>query len=234
MIAVDFSKFEVLTFDCYGTLIDWESGILAALAPLRARSEKGRTDDECLERYAALESDIEAGEYMKYRDVLAIVAREMASFLDVSLDRPDEGFIADSIAGWKPFPDSNEALERLSRRFRLAVISNIDDDLFANSERNLGIEFECVVTAQSVRSYKPSHNNFLRAFERIGLPRERILHVAQSLYHDIIPAGELGLSNVWVNRRHGRPGAGATAPASAVPGLEVASLAELAGMAVTR
>ena len=229
---MDFSRFEVLTFDCYGTLIDWESGILSALEPMRARSENERTDDECLERYAALESSIQAGEYMKYRDVLAIVGREMASFLGVSLDGREEGYLADSIAGWKPFADSVEALQRLSRRYRLAVISNIDDDLFAHSERHLGVKFDSVVTAGAVRTYKPSHNNFLRAIERIGLPPERILHVAQSLYHDIKPAGELGLASVWVNRRHGRPGAGATAPAIAVPSLEVPSLAALAELAV--
>jgi len=230
---MDFSGIEVITFDCYGTLIDWESGILAALAPLRSRSDNPRTDDECLERYAAAESSVQAGEYRSYRDVLAVVGREMASFLGVALDPGEEGFLADSIADWRPFADSTEALRRLARRFRLAVISNIDDDLFAHSEKQLGVKFDCVVTAASVRSYKPSHNNFLRAIERIGVPRERILHVAQSVYHDIKPAGELGLASVWVNRRHGRPGAGATPrPASAVPDLEVQNLAALAELAV--
>jgi 2-haloacid dehalogenase len=229
---MDFSKFEVLTFDCYGTLIDWESGILEALAPMRSRSESARTDDECLERYAALEASIQEGEYRSYRDVLAVVGREMAFYFDVALNAGEEGFLADSIAGWKPFADTTAALERLARRFRLAVISNIDDDLFVRSEKHLVVAFDCVVTAQSVGSYKPSHNNFLRAIERIGLSPDRILHVAQSRYHDIKPANELGLANVWINRRHGRPGAGATAPASAVPGLEVPSLAALAELAV--
>ncbi len=232
MTTMDFSAIEVITFDCYGTLIDWESGILSALAPLRSRSENPRTDDECLERYAAIESSVQAGEYRSYRDVLAVVGREMASFLGVALDPGEEGFLADSIADWRPFVDSTEALQRLARRFRLAVISNIDDDLFAHSEKHLGVKFACVVTAGAVRSYKPSHNNFLRAIERIGVPRERILHVAQSVYHDIKPAGELGLASVWVNHRHGRPGAGATSPASAAADLEVPNLAALADLAV--
>ena len=140
MIAMDFSRIEVISFDCYGTLIDWESGILSALAPLRSRSENPRTDDECLERYAAVESNVQAGEYRSYRDVLAVVGREMASFLGVALDPGEEGFLADSIADWRPFADSTEALQRLARRFRLAVISNIDDDLFAHSEKHLGVK----------------------------------------------------------------------------------------------
>ena len=143
----------------------------------------------------------------------------------------DTGALIGSVADWPPFPDSPEALAALKRRFKLAIISNIDDALFAGSQRQLGVEFDWVITAQQARSYKPSHNNFLVAFDRIGLPREQILHVAQSLYHDHIPAKALGLQTVWVNRRHDQPGSGATPKASAQPDLEVPDLRTLEDLA---
>ena len=128
---------------------------------------------------------------------------------------------ADSVGDWPAFPDSSDALARLHRRFRLGVITNCDDDLFARSAARLGIDFDWVVTAQQVGGYKPDQRNFELAFERLGLPRERILHVAQSLYHDHVTAKRLGLSTVWIDRRHGRPGAGATPPADATPGRDL-------------
>ena len=118
-----------------------------------------------------------------------------------------------SVVDWPAFPDSAEALARLHGRFRLAVITNCDDDLFAASNRRLGVTFDHVITAQQVGSYKPSHRNFEVAFERIGVPRQRILHVAQSLFHDHVPAKELGMTTAWIDRRHGRAGSGATPPA---------------------
>jgi len=230
VIAVDLSDFKVLTFDCYGTLIDWEAGILDALAPLRRDSERDVEDDAVLERYALTESRIQAGEFKRYREVLAEVGREMAASFDVELRPGGEGFLAESIAGWRPFPDTVSALAKLKERFRLAIVSNIDDDLIALSVKHLQVDFDHVVTAEQVGSYKPSHNNFLRAIERVDVPKGQILHVAQSLYHDIQPANELGLSNAWVNRRKGRRGSGATAPATATPTLEVPDLATLASL----
>ena len=138
-----------------------------------------------------------------------------------------------SVADWPAFPDSASALARLQARYALVVITNCDDDLFAASNERLGVEFAHVITAQQAGSYKPSHHNFELAFERIGAPRERILHVAQSLFHDHVPAKALGLSTVWVNRRHDRPGSGATPPAEATPDLvvpDMATLADLAGV----
>ena len=137
-----------------------------------------------------------------------------------------------SVADWPPFPDSAAALARLHERFRLGVITNCDDDLFAASARRLGVEFDWVITAQQAGSYKPSERNFQLAFERIDMPRERLLHVAQSLFHDHVPAKRLGLSTVWVDRRHGRPGGGATLPASATPDLTVPDMATLAEVAL--
>jgi len=138
-----------------------------------------------------------------------------------------------SVVEWPAFPDSADALARLSSRYALVVITNCDDDLFAASNRRLGVEFAQVITAQQAGSYKPSHRNFELAFERIDAPQARILHVAQSLFHDHVPAKALGLSTVWVNRRHDRPGSGATPPAAATPDLvvpDMASLAHLAGV----
>jgi 2-haloacid dehalogenase len=137
-----------------------------------------------------------------------------------------------SVGDWPAFEDSADALNALKRRFKLAIISNIDDDLFAASQRRLGVDFDWIVTAQQVRSYKPSLNNFRVALERIGAPTERVLHVAQSLFHDHVPAKQLGLDTVWVNRRAGKHGFGATPPASAKPNLEVANLRTLAGLAL--
>jgi 2-haloacid dehalogenase len=211
-------------------LIDWETGILDALAPLRRDSDRDVEDDAVLERYALVESRIQAGEFKRYREVLEEVGREMAASFDVDLRPGGEGFLAGSIAGWKPFPDTVSALAKLKERFRLAIVSNIDDDLIALSVNHLQIDFDHVVTAEQVGSYKPSHNNFLRAIERVGVSKREILHVAQSLYHDIRPANELGLSNAWVNRRKGRLGFGATAPATATPTLEVSDLATLAAL----
>jgi 2-haloacid dehalogenase len=229
-MEMNLRSFAALTFDCYGTLINWEEGILGALAPLRQQSKQVVSDDDVLERYAISESRMEADEYKSYREVLANVGKEMAAYLGVSVAAGDDGFLADSIADWMPFPDTVDSLAKLKDHFKLGIISNIDDDLFALSAKRLQVPFDHVVTAEQVGSYKPSHNNFNRAIEIIGLPKDKILHVAQSIYHDIEPANELGLANVWVNRRRGKPGSGATHPATATPTLEVPDLATLVSL----
>jgi 2-haloacid dehalogenase len=217
MTDLDYGRFDALTFDCYGTLIDWEAGLLAALRRVIGAHGIDRPDDELLEAYAAIESPAEAGPYMTYREILAAGVRGVAAGLGIDPDPGDVAAFADSVGEWPAFPDSAAALERLHKRFRLGVITNCDDDLFARSAARLGIDFDWVVTAQQAGSYKPDVRNFELAFERIALPRERILHVAQSLYHDHVTAKRLGLSTVWINRRHGRPGSGATPPANATP-----------------
>jgi 2-haloacid dehalogenase len=136
-----------------------------------------------------------------------------------------------SVADWPAFPDSAAALAALHERFKLGVITNCDDDLFAASQRKLGVEFDYLVTAQQAKRYKPNPRGFELMFERVGLPPARILHVAQSLYHDHVPAKRLGLSTVWVNRRAGKPGSGATPPAEATPDLVVPDMATLATVA---
>ena len=225
-----FPEFRVLTFDCYGTLVDWETGILAALQPVLHRHEIFEDEEKLLELYARFESEIESGAFRPYREVLRGVMDAFARHFSISLTGEERDVLVNSLPGWPPFRDTRGALGQLAQHFKLAVISNVDVDLFAKTEKRLGVKFHWVITAQEVGSYKPSLQNFQRALDVIGEAPERVLHVAQSLYHDIAPAKKLGLSTVWVNRRKGKTGTGATPPAEARPDLEVANLAELAAM----
>jgi 2-haloacid dehalogenase len=140
--------------------------------------------------------------------------------------------LADSIGDWEPFPDTVDALRRLEKRYKLAVVSNVDDGLFARTAKNLEVTFDRVVTAEQVRAYKPSRRVFEQALERIGRPRDRVLHVAQSVYHDIVPAKAMGLAAVWINRRVGKTGSGATLGADGTPDLELPDLESLARLAL--
>ena len=228
-----YGQFDVLSFDCYGTLIDWESGILEALRPIL--SSHGRTlgDGEILELYAQVEAKIEAAEYASYKSVLRKVVQQVGRRLDFVPTAAEEGSLVISIGNWAPFPDTVEALQNLKNRFRLAVISNVDDDLFALSARGLKVEFDWIITAAQARSYKPSLRNFRLAIETIGIPPNRILHVAQSIYHDIIPARSVGIATAWVNRRKGKKGLGATPPARGQPDIEVPDLNALVSLVGT-
>jgi 2-haloacid dehalogenase len=208
--ATRLNRFDVLTFDCYGTLIDWEAGITAGLRSILEPRLLAPPEEELLEAYARAESTLEAGTYLPYREVLARAADEVCQALGVQPSPAELDAFAGSVASWPAFPDSADALARLKERFRLGVITNCDDDLFAASARRLGVDFDWIVTAQQVRSYKPALRPFEVALTRIGLPRERVLHVAQSLFHDHVPARSLGLATAWIDRRHGRGGAGAT------------------------
>ncbi len=230
-MSVPFDRIEVLTFDCYGTLIDWEAGILAGLRRVLEGRAIAAGDEDLLERYARHEAAVEAGAYLPYREVLARSLRGVCAELGATPTADEEAAFGGSVGDWPAFADSAEALARLARRFRLAVITNCDDDLFAASNRRLGVTFDWVVTAQQAGSYKPDPRNFELAFERIGLPRQRILHVAQSLFHDHVPAKRLGMTTAWIDRRRGRPGSGATPPAVAVPDLAVPDMATFARLA---
>lgn len=222
-----FRGVEALTFDCYGTIIDWEHGIVAALRSLLGAGVDA-SDDELLERYGRLEPRAQAGDFRPYREVLHDVARAFGHELDVPVDDDAADRFADSVGKWPPFDDSVAALRSLGERFRLVIVSNIDDDLFEDTRRGLGIDFHDVITAQQVRSYKPERGHFDEVLRRLSLPVDRIVHVAQSLFHDVAPAKELGFTCVWVDRRQGRSGAGATPPAEATPDLTVPDLATLA------
>ena len=219
---------QVLTFDCYGTLIDWETGISTALQAILRRHGQELDDESVLETYAEFESAAEREPYMIYRDILATCLRRFGTRYGFAPSADELARFSGSVGDWPAFPDSAEALAALKRCFKLAVLTNMDDDLFALSNKLLGVTFDYVITAQQVRSYKPELNHFYVALERIGLPRERILHVAQSMFHDHVPAKQLGLNTVWVNRRHDKPGSGATPPAEAQPDLEMPDMRSVA------
>ncbi len=225
---LNFDDYAVLTFDCYGTLIDWESGIWAALEPILWVHGVALEREAALELYGVLEAEIERGPYREYKAVLRSVLLGFGARLGFTPSEAELDGFAYSVQDWPAFPDSPAALVTLHKRYRLAIVSNVDDDLFEYSALKLGIEFDWVITAQQVRSYKPAPAHFHEAFKRLGLPRTQILHVAQSLFHDITTAKTLGLSTVWVNRRHDKPGSGATPSTEAVPDLEVPDLATLA------
>ncbi len=228
---LDFDRFTYLTFDCYGTLVDWEAGILAALRPVLDRHEIALSDEQALEYFGEMESAAERAPYRPYRDVLATVMDGFGERLGFAPSADERTALAASVGEWPPFADTAASLQSLARRFRLVILSNIDDDLFARSARHLGVAFAAVITAEQVGSYKPDPRNFRALLDRLDLSPDRILHVAQSLFHDIAPANEIGLTTVWINRRHDRPGAGATPPATARPDLEIPDLATLARLA---
>ena len=223
-----FDDFDVLTFDCYGTLIDWETGILDALRPVFAAHRVDLTPERTLELYGELESAAERGPYREYKAILRTVLEGLGTRFGFTATANELEQFSTSVKDWPAFPDSAAALQALHKKYRLAILSNIDDDLFAHSAQRLQVRFDWIITAQQVKSYKPSLNNFRMAFGRIGVPQNRILHVAQSLFHDIAPANALGLSSVWVNRRHKKEGSGATPEAQARPDLEVPDLRTLA------
>jgi 2-haloacid dehalogenase len=229
---LDFSGFQILTFDCYGTLINWESGIFSALRPILAAHAKSVSDAELLELYGELEAAAEAGEFRSYRDVLQTVVRGFGARLSFVPSEEEVRSLPESLSSWLPFADTVRSLQRLKTRFQLAVISNVDDDLFAASARRLQVGFDHVITAQQARCYKPGMKIFNLVLERLGVPPERVLHCGQSVYHDVLPARSLGMATVWVNRPSPRAGVGAVKAASGQPDLEVSSLETLADLAL--
>jgi 2-haloacid dehalogenase len=238
MSELDYGAFDALTFDCYGTLIDWEAGILAGLRTALGPHGVDAADDRLLEAYALSEAKLESGPYLPYRTILAVGARSVAKGLGAQITDDEAAAFGDSVGAWPAFEDSTQSLRRLRHRFRLGVLTNCDDDLFAASSRRLDVEFDWVVTAQQVGSYKPNPHNFEAMREhlhRAGIASARILHVAQSLYHDHVPAKKLGLSTVWIDRRHDRPGTGATPPGVQVtPDATFPSMAAFADAATER
>ncbi|HSE49363.1 MAG TPA: haloacid dehalogenase type II [Terriglobales bacterium] len=217
----------MLTFDCYGTLIDWETGILGALRPLVKAHGKTLSDRELLEVYGELEAEVERGPYRKYRVVLREVVRGFGERLGFAAGEAEMDALPDSLGQWPPFPDTVAALRRLKAKHKLAIISNTDDALFAETAKLLEVPFDAVITAEQCRSYKPSLNNFRVALERLGVEKEKVLHCGQSRHHDIAPAKQLGLANVLVTRR----GQGAVVANAAQPDLEVPNLKTLADRA---
>jgi 2-haloacid dehalogenase len=229
--VIKFNQYKALTFDCYGTLIDWENGILGALKPILLVHNTNLDDNQILELFAEFEAELEKCDYIKYREVLKRVVEKFGEQFGFEPTVKELNSIADSIQYWLPFPDTVEALKTLKQKFQLVIISNVDDDLFAFSAKHLQVEFDQIITAEQAKSYKPSLNNFRLAIERIDLPLEQILHVAASVYHDIVTAKALELSTVWVNRRADKQGVNITGSAllSQVD-LEVPDLKTLAAL----
>jgi 2-haloacid dehalogenase len=232
---MDFSRFTAISFDCYGTLIDWESGILPVLRRvLGSHGQSQRLSDAAiLELYGEFEAEAESGPYKSYREVLQSVVRAFADRLDFQSTSAEIRSLHESVHTWPPFPDTVAALRELQKRYKLVVISNIDDDLFAETRKHLQVEFDAVITAEQARSYKPSINNFQLALRTLALSPDRLLHAAQSTYHDVVPARSLGISTVWVNRKSARPGIGAVRGSAALGSekradFEVPDLASLA------
>ena len=230
--TLDFNRFEILTFDCYGTLVDWEAGILPVLRRILSAHRKKSNDASLLKLYGDFEQRSEQGVFHPYREVLELVVRQFGTEFGFVPTAAETRSLPDSLPSWKPWPDTVAALRHLKTRFRLAILSNVDDDLFAATRPQLGVEFDQVITAQQAQAYKPSLKVFELALSRINVPAHRVLHVGQSIYHDVIPAQALGLATVWVNRPSARPGVGAVKAADAKPDLTVSSLAELAATAV--
>ena len=189
-----------VTTDCYGTLIDWETGLWAALEPVLKRHGQAVGREAALELFGPLEAEQEHGTYKTYRQVLGETLKGIGAKLGFKPSDDEVKAFGASVGDWPAFPDSAEALARLHRRFKLAPITNCDDDLFALSAERLGVDFDWVITAQQAGAYKPSPRPFELAFERIDAPRERILHVAQSLFHDHVTAKELGMTTVWIDQ----------------------------------
>lgn len=213
--------YDVITFDCYGTLVDWNRGIRAAFRAMATADGVEVDLDALLAAYHDLEPVVEAEEFRPYREVLAEAARRAAARLGWALSATRARYLAESLPDWPLFPDTNPALQRLAGAgYRLGILSNVDDDLLAGTRHHLAVPFELIVTAQQVCSYKPAPGHFLAARARIG--NARWLHAAQSYFHDIAPATALGIATAWINRLHEAP------TGDARPLAEFATLTELA------
>lgn len=218
---------KALTFDCYGTLIDWETGILAALETLLGK-ERVKTDrDKLIAAYSRHERVIESGPYRTYRVVLEELVGRLCAEFGVSIAPVKRTQFADAIRNWPAFPDTAAALAKLKERFQLAIVSNVDDELFATTLPKLGVVFDQVVTAQQVRGYKPKRAHFDEVLKRLVLRPDQVLHVAESKFHDIEPGVLLGFRTCWVNRHSADHGSSASGEGNAEPDLTVSSLAEL-------
>jgi 2-haloacid dehalogenase len=216
---VNFGEFEALSFDCYGTLIDWEVGIATILRRWADAHGLTLTDEELLTAYSTREAQAEQSRPTDlYPQILARSMRSLGEALGVPVSDGEAEALAASVPDWPAFPDSAEALERLSRRYKLIILSNVDRTSFAGSNARLGVIFTSILTAQDIGSYKPSPRNFealAREVNRLGVRQGRLLHVAQSLFHDHVPAKAARLPTVWINRRHAKPGWGASPEPSA-------------------
>src|SRR5438477_2889851 len=203
------ADFEAMSFDCYGTLIDWEAGLSVVLVPWAREHGLDLTEGQLLTEYSTVEATVEAQRRTDlYPDVLARSMRLLGGKRGAGVTGEEAARLAGSVPDWPAFPDSRDALLALGRRFKLIILSNVDRSSFAGSNKRLGVTFTSILTAQDIGSYKPSPGNFAalaREVEQLGVAEGRLLHVAQSLFHDHVPAKAAGLPTVWINRRHDTP-----------------------------
>lgn len=215
------TDFKVLAFDCYGTLIDWESGMVEGLRPLTARLARAPSRDEILQAHARHESSQQAWTpAMRYRDLLAVVYKRLAEEWGVPCTPEECAAYGRSVRDWPAFPDSREALAYLKRHYKLVILSNVDNESFAASNEKLGVAFDAVYTAEDAGSYKPSDRNFEYMLEKLatlGVGKGDILQTAESMFHDHGPANRHGLASCWIYRRHGQEGFGATMDPGEMP-----------------
>jgi 2-haloacid dehalogenase len=234
MTMVKVTDYSVLTFDCYGTLIDWEAGIYAALQPLLAKTTTPLSKDDVLETFARHESSQEAETpQMTYSDVLTAVHRRLADEWGLAASNADHRLFGNSVPDWPAFPDSAEALAYLKQHYKLVILSNVDRTSFAGSNARLGVSFDAIYTAQDIGSYKPDLSNFRYMLDHLAelrIDKSDILHTAQSLFHDHAPAKAVGLASAWIDRRHAIGGFGATMapPAGASYDVRFNSMADFA------
>ena len=228
------TDFDALSFDCYGTLIDWEAGIGSVLRQWADRRGLDMTTEELLVAYADHEAQAERDHPTDlYPSILSRAMRGLGKALDIEVTYDDAHALAVSVPDWPAFPDSADALQRLAKHFKLIILSNIDNASFAASNEKLGVTFDAILTAENIGSYKPSPANFDaldHQVDTMGIPRTKLLHVAQSLFHDHVPAKGRGMATVWINRRHADPGWGATPDpgAQVTPDWTFTSMAEFA------
>ena len=206
------SDFEALSFDCYGTLIDWETGIATALEPLAKRA--GVSAQQLLGAFGPVEHEVEEeNPQLIYSELLVKVHERLTERFGVAPDAEEGAAFGASVGDWPEFPDSAEALVYLKRHFKLVILSNVDRKSFADSNRRLGVDFDQILTAEEIGSYKPDLRNFEYLLARVGeagVAKGKLLHVAQSLFHDHVPANRMGIASAWIDRRHDKPGGGAT------------------------
>jgi 2-haloacid dehalogenase len=219
--AAQLTDFRALTFDCYGTLIDWETGMVEALKPLTSKASRRLTRDKILEAHARHESSQQVQTPAKpYRDLLATVYRRLAEEWGVATSWSDCVAYGRSVRNWSVFADTVASLQYLKGHYKLAILSNVDNESFSFSNEKLGVDFDAVYTAEDCGSYKPSVRNFdymLAKIKTIGIKKSEILHTAESLFHDHGPANELGLTSCWIDRRHGQEGSGAAVALAKTP-----------------
>ena len=232
MDGLNLACFKALSFDCYGTLIDWEAGLAEALHPLQQRTSA--TTEGLIEAHGAVEHQVEE-EYpqLRYSELLEKVHERLSRRFGVEPEPEEARAFGQSVGDWPAFPDSADALGYLKQHFKLIILSNVDRESFARSNQRLGVEFDHVFTAEEIGSYKPDLRNFEYMLERIGesgIAQGDLLHTAQSLFHDHIPANRLGIASAWIDRRHDKAGSGATVMPDPMPNFDFrfTSLGELA------